>query len=106
MTAGAYLSGCEQNTLKRYEQILMKLLGYVDNGPWNRLIHFGVVAESDGTLTFDLPKIIGLDQRPRGFESYLLCYVTLYYCLYVLCYRCRSQYVGKLSVWSAFPVLE
>lgn len=37
----------------------------VDFGPGIRLLDFGDVPDSGGTMTFDFSKIIDQDQRPR-----------------------------------------
>lgn len=37
------------------------------NGPRNSSLHFSGVPDSRRRLTFDLPEIIGRDQRPKGF---------------------------------------
>lgn len=44
----------------------MTVLG---NGPRNSSLHFSGVPDSGRLLTFDLPEIIGQDQRPKGFCS-------------------------------------
>lgn len=69
----------------------------VDKGPRIGSFHFGEVPHSERLLTFDLPKIIGQDQRPSDFDHKVIyCYVTWYYSrLNKLCDGSKSQCVGK-----------
>lgn len=84
---------------KSCEKILMKLSGNVDNGPRNWLFTFGDVLDSGRTFTFDLIKILGQNQRPRGFNhkaSSWLCHITLYFfCLHIC--SAWGHYVSELT---------
>lgn len=56
---------------KRTQIFLNRFSGNVDHGLKNRRLHFGVVLDSRGTLTFDLPKL----KRPKGFDHKATCCV-------------------------------
>lgn len=71
----------------------------VDFGPGIRLLDFGDIPDSGGTMTFDLSK----DHRPRSKvkgaiiikQNTMLCNLVILLPKYKLYYRCKSQYVGN-----------
>lgn len=58
VTAGISASICEQNNLKSSKRVFMKKR--------NRWLNVGDILDSEGTLTFDLSRTTGQEQKPRG----------------------------------------
>lgn len=88
VTAGVYLSVyLTWKVMNRFEW-------NVHNRSRNWWFRFGDVRGSGGTLTFDLIKILGQNERPRGIDQ--LCHITLYSVCRHIC-RARGDYAPESS---------